>query len=287
MSQNPFSFYDFLGYLIPGGMFLFLLFLFGVSLDLQILKDIAKMVGNNIEAISLLNYASLVIISYLTGHFISMISAFFIEKYMNDSLQYPSIYLFWEINDRYKTNSRGKLFDRESWRSSKIIKARIKYLVIKLTLLPFIILDFCTNRVGYSRELPKPLAKVIWQRIKKGYIMKFEIEESSLDKKLEGDLFRLAYHYVYEHSSHHQSKIQNYVALYGFCRNISFVLLVFFWISFSIFIHSMFNKVTGGYFLICMALFLTTSYIFYCGFVKFYRRYTLEVLMAFSVIKLD
>lgn len=33
MTQNPFSFYDFLGYLIPGGLFLFILFLFSIEIN--------------------------------------------------------------------------------------------------------------------------------------------------------------------------------------------------------------------------------------------------------------
>ncbi|EEH0057780.1 hypothetical protein G3J68_005043, partial [Salmonella enterica] len=39
------------------------------------------------------------------------------------------------------------------------------------------------------------------------------------------------------------------------------------------------------YSLLSMTLSFLFTYVFYVGFVKFYRRYTLEVLMAFAVLQ--
>ncbi|EDV9246969.1 hypothetical protein QF27_004430, partial [Salmonella enterica subsp. enterica] len=39
------------------------------------------------------------------------------------------------------------------------------------------------------------------------------------------------------------------------------------------------------YSLFSMTLSFLFTYVFYVGFVKFYRRYTLEVLMAFAVLQ--
>ena len=104
---------------------------------------------------------------------------------------------------------------------------------------------------------------------------------------LQDDLFRLAYHYSYEHSSNHQPKIQNYVALYGFCRNVCLVFLLFSWVAFiTLLINILTNEGCWFNFLSTLTMLLMT-YVFYCGFVKFYRRYTLEVFMAFSVLKTD
>ena len=272
MNQNPFSFYDFLGYLIPGGVFLFLLYFCGVGIGFDLILQIAKFIKNNASALSILNYATLTIASYIAGHFISLASAFFIEKFMNDKLGYPSIYLFEKIGGISNSVSR------------RDCKNKIKYFIIKIALLPVCFGDCITRMLCYSRSLPSELANVVWPTVKERYKEHFgyEMDETSNEAGLKGDLFRLAYHYVYENSTHHQSKIQNYVALYGFCRNICFVFVIFFWLSFYFFITANQNYHYPIFFTLLSFLLL---YVFYVGFVKFYRRYTLEVLMAFSVMQ--
>ena len=99
MNQNPFSFYDFLGYLIPGGFFILLMYFCGLTFDLDIVIDLSELLRGQSQIFGILNYASIVIISYIAGHFISITSAFFIEKYMNKELGYPSKYLFKKLID--------------------------------------------------------------------------------------------------------------------------------------------------------------------------------------------
>ncbi|MDF6195584.1 hypothetical protein NLO19_24490, partial [Escherichia coli] len=96
---------------------------------------------------------------------------------------------------------------------------------------------------------------------------------------------RLAYHYVYEFSKQHQTKIQNYVALYGFCRNICLIFIISFWLSVPTFIYRLCTHSDYLYSLLSIMLSFFFVYVFYVGFVKFYRRYTLEVLMAFAVLQ--
>lgn len=102
MNQNPFSFYDFLGYLIPGGFFILLMYFCGLTFDLDIVIDLTELLRGQSQIFGILNYGSIVIISYIAGHFISITSAFFIEKYMNEELQYPSEYLFNKLSDDKK-----------------------------------------------------------------------------------------------------------------------------------------------------------------------------------------
>ncbi|EFB7591541.1 hypothetical protein E4J78_20195, partial [Escherichia coli] len=80
-------------------------------------------------------------------------------------------------------------------------------------------------------------------------------------------------------------KIQNYVALYGFCRNICLVFVITFWISFLTLIYRAIEGGAVSYISISTLLSFFFVYVFYVGFVKFYRRYTLEVLMAFAVLQ--
>ncbi|HAE5264411.1 TPA_asm: hypothetical protein G4H60_004631, partial [Salmonella enterica subsp. enterica serovar Derby] len=51
------------------------------------------------------------------------------------------------------------------------------------------------------------------------------------------------------------------------------------------FIYRFFTESNFIYSLFSMTLSFLFTYVFYVGFVKFYRRYTLEVLMAFAVLQ--
>ena len=65
MNQNPFSFYDFLGYLIPGGFFILLMYFCGLTFDLDIVIDLSELLRGQSQIFGILNYASIVIISYI------------------------------------------------------------------------------------------------------------------------------------------------------------------------------------------------------------------------------
>ncbi len=282
VNQNPFSFYDFLGYLIPGGFFILLMYFCGLTFDLDIVVDLTELLKGQSQIFGVLNYASIVIISYIAGHFISITSAFFIEKYMNEKLGYPSQYLFNKLSDDLEIVCTPSCCEQD-----EDIKRKIKYRIIKAVLLPITPWDYATQKLCYSQSLPFQLANTTWQIIKDGYEKKFRLDNELLKvgTGLHDDLFRLAYHYVYEFSNQHQSKIQNYVALYGFCRNICLVFIITFWISFLTFIFRLVEGNSISYSLISVLLSFFFVYVFYVGFVKFYRRYTLEVLMAFAVLQ--
>lgn len=282
MNQNPFSLYDFLGYLIPGGFFILLMYFCGLTLDLDIVIDLTELLRGQSQIFGILNYGSIVIISYIAGHFISITSAFFIEKYMNKELQYPSEYLFDKLSDDKKN-----VLTPSSDKQNEDTKRKIKYCIIKVMLLPIIPWDYATQKLCYSQSLPFQLANTTWLMIKEGYEKKFRIDDKLLNIRtgLHDDLFRLAYHYVYEFSNQHQTKIQNYVALYGFCRNICLVFVITFWISFLTLIYRAIKGGAVSYISISTLLSFFLIYVFYVGFVKFYRRYTLEVLMAFAVLQ--
>ncbi len=282
MNQNPFSFYDFLGYLIPGGFFILLMYFCGLTFDLDIVIDLTELLRGQSQIFGILNYGSIVIISYIAGHFISITSAFFIEKYMNEELQYPSEYLFNKLSDDKKN-----VLTPSSDKQNEDTKRKIKYCIIKVMLFPIIPWDYATQKLCYSQSLPFQLANTTWLMIKEGYEKKFRIDDKLLNIRtgLHDDLFRLAYHYVYEFSNQHQTKIQNYVALYGFCRNICLVFVITFWISFLTLIYRAIEGGAVSYISISTLLSFFFVYVFYVGFVKFYRQYTLEVLMAFAVLQ--
>ncbi|EFL4510108.1 hypothetical protein ABH50_002474 [Escherichia fergusonii] len=282
MNQNPFSFYDFLGYLIPGGFFILVMYFCGLTFDLDIVIDLTELLRGQSQIFGILNYASIVIITYIAGHFISITSAFFIEKYMNKKLGYPSQYLFNKLIDTSERLCCPSCDEQSADKKTKIMNR-----IIKCVLSPITLWDFVTQKICYSQSLPFHLANTIWLMIKEGYDKKFIINRQLLQDKigLHDDLFRLAYHYVYEFSKQHQTKIQNYVALYGFCRNICLIFIISFWVSVPTFIYRLYTDSDYLYSLLSIMLSFFFVYVFYVGFVKFYRRYTLEVLMAFAVLQ--
>ena len=90
--QNPFSLYDFLGYLVPGTVFLF---------GSVLLHSVATSNGWPsmawLHSFEMFSHASLyvpfVFLSYLLGHVISFISAATIERFSIWTIGYPSRFL--------------------------------------------------------------------------------------------------------------------------------------------------------------------------------------------------
>lgn len=75
--------------------------------------------------------------------------------------------------------------------------------------------------------------------------------------------------------------MQNYVALYGFTRTMCFTGVILFWCH----LRKMFpvHEFHWSSILPLVIMFCITA-IFYLDFNKFYRRYTLEALMAFTAL---
>jgi hypothetical protein len=135
----------------------------------------------------------------------------------------------------------------------------------------------------YARPLDPILAKLI-----QGKLTKLAKEHSGLTLKdiqdKDSDLFRFAYHYAVAHSQNHLLKMQNYVALYGFARTITMVMVLWFWI---VPIVSFINRFPLLNSIVTTAILFILSFISFLNFMKFYRRFSLEVLMAISVMDLE
>lgn len=92
------------------------------------------------------------------------------------------------------------------------------------------------------------------------------------------DYFRFAYHFAVENCPSHFAKMQNYVALYGLMRTLTFVAILFWWVAF---VHLFW---AGPISLVIASNLLLSalSIVLYLSFIKFYRRFNLEVYMAIS-----
>ena len=88
-------------------------------------------------------------------------------------------------------------------------------------------------------------------------------------------------HYVYINIPNAQRKSDNYIALYGFLRSISFIMCLIFLVLAVYGIRTIEFEACVNYSYLWLLLFVfSIAYLTYLGFVKFYRRYTLENLMS-------
>lgn len=263
IKQNPFSVYDFLGYFIPGATFCYLL---------AFAQTHANLTNTSIpELKEIENLLPFILISYLTGHILNYISSFTIEKHSVWSYGYPSKYIVGERHNR-KIDSKTE----KSYRAINLI-------LIAPVSIPDVIFGKILNlRKFISRAEDKTLRAIIKYKV-------YELlrEQGAPDFKSYApphltNYFSFTYHYCVENYPNHVPKMQNYVALYGFLRANCLISVICFWI---IAFHL---KLTCNFYndntKVLAALLATSiiSFILYLGFMKFYRRFCLEVLMALA-----
>lgn len=271
MNQNPFSFYDFLGYMIPGAVLLYIItFVFGVD---EIVVKLSLEDESNSTASTLLSFIPAVIFSYLLGHVLAIGSSALIEAFTNYSNGYPSQFLF---------GVKPKPYLSSDTIGGKVGRIFLWILILPISVFKLVLKDTLKIKMfNQAKALPKPLREAVFNKCTSilSEIIKIDTSKMKLERGIDGDYLRLLYHFVFENSERHSGKLQNYVALYGLTRNVSFVFIVLFWGA----VYSYFFALQLNIGLNHIFSFAVLAYIFYIGFVKFYRRYSLEAVMASSV----
>lgn len=280
IKQNPFSVYDFLGYFIPGFITIIIFQNIDYFTNYDSFKEILKsFYGQDykIESITIL-----IIISYIIGHVISFISSITIERYAIWRYNFPSKYLL-----EFKHNGY--------WKSSKNWTDSGWRFVLVFMLFPVVFFDFILGKLlrfskFYQQSLDKPLQDLIVFKANK-LLKKLgfsEIEGYKKDGSLNySDFHRILAHYAYEYSQNHQSKLTNYVALYGFLRTLCLIFnSVTMFCVFKILIEeNTFQCFKENISFILLLSFI--SYVFFMAFMKFYRRYSLECMMVVTILELE
>lgn len=276
MKQNPFSLYDFLGYFVPGALVLYLYFIieqFKKSNKFVLLDALENANNPNIESI-----LPFIIISYIIGHFLSYISSITIEQYANWKYDYPSKYLL-------------GLSEKHFWKGLHSFHCYFWRIVLIIFLAPMVILDFILGRKFgfkkfYHKKLDRKLIELIILKMNKliRNLTTDDQNEFDMEHEKNQDFHRIIYHYVYENSKYHQSKLNNYVALYGFLRTLTLVMIILFWY---IILHTSFFSNFNWISVILITILAAVIYVFFMGFMKFYRRFTLEGLMVLAISKIE
>jgi hypothetical protein len=274
MKQNPFSLFDFMGYFTPGATFFYMLYIITYCQGdpVENITDLQTIL-TSFPAVGIEGVLIFLISSYTIGHIISYLSSLTIETYSIWKYGYPSKSLLDIKGNGYWTGI--------SKAHSYIWRIVLPIAILPITLLDIIFGNFLGFKIFYTKKLDSFLITVITFKIQKllehiGLPKSIDFKDNT---KRNGDFFRIIMHYTYENSKTHQSKFTNYVALYGLLRAFS---LIFNCLS----IYLLFSIACNEYSFIKYVVLLSTSmiaYIFFMGYMKFYRRYTLEGLMVMTI----
>ena len=214
-----------------------------------------------------------VVLAYIAGHIVAYLSSVTIEYFANASMGYPSYYLL------HKGEYRGVLSaffqGKNEWTTWKIMYRIWVFSV----LLPIIIFT-----------MPKTLRRFISRSLDEYVINSIQAKLMELSKTLslnipdvnfKADYHRIVMHYVYLNIPQSQRKTDNYVAIYGFLRAMALIACLFFdyLLVTQVLTINLFMPINWDAVKMLLIIFFLTNILF-MGFVKFYRRFTLENYMA-------
>lgn len=297
MKQGPFSIYDFLGYFTPGATALYLTNLVikaKAKHPLPFMSFFEVTPSINIEGIAIF-----VISSYIIGHFISFLSAMTIETYANWIYGYPAKFILGHKSESSSENDKSDI----------LLK-----IIISIILLPFIIIDLpmyiimnksefkkLSNftyfiRHGSKQTDPDKTRQLYYKRLDKTLINVINIKVTNLFNHLgisdqfeskkfgfNSDFNRIVRHYIYEHSKESKNNLFYYLSLFGFLRSVSFIFISFLWYLLWCFISNSYFERSNVAILMLISYIITFT--FFMAFMKFYRKYALEGLMALVINK--
>lgn len=284
MRKNPFSLYDFLGYVFPGALTILIVYFFSENTEIE------GSMGLYHSAVSFLSKFNtngswleetiiLTLGSYIVGHLVAYLSSLTIEQYAIWVYDYPSKFLLddvpnWHFLRAYNEPGRSK-WVKLSWRCT------IAIVLLPITICTVVIGKWLKVKYFFIKKLDSHLISAInSNKMRLAQYLGVDLDENS-------DYHRIIYHYEYEHLNHHAIKLDNYVALYGFLRSITFIcncvfMWLFCWYACPSFRY--FNDHTPNCKLVLLLCIIAlVTYLFFMGFMKFYRRYTLESFMCLVV----
>ncbi|MDP3680061.1 MAG: hypothetical protein Q8R22_04440 [Flavobacterium sp.] len=284
MEKNPFSLFDFLGYFIPGAFGLFLVYFLqnDNGLEFYFKFENVKTLNTNI---SILYITFFVILSYTLGHILSLLSTLTIENFTVWMFGYPSKNLL-DIHRMDKYFERKLKNNNTTDWPLTILSGFLRFLLF-LFLAPISTSSFLVgnilnlNNSIYKKSLGEPYVNLLKTKIVD--IFKSHDNNLLIDFN-KHDYNKLLIHHSYNINTPHQSKLMNYVSLYGFSRVISLVfnlLSIFMFLKIFFFDEKLNINLNYEFSADSIVFFISSflTYITYLGYLKFYRRYTQENLM--------
>lgn len=295
MNKNPFSIYDFMGYLFPG-LLLIIIIVYVRNDSFEIsnvfhFRTLLDSVDIKKDTFDLDKSILIVLLGYVAGHFVSYSSSITIESFANNIFGYPSEYLLhgnkllWK--DMWKRYYLCQA--RSSCKIARWVKIGCKFILktaILLLLLPISLMTFFVGwMVDVNSYITRPIDEYLKTSIlKKQYELAKRLGINYADVNEQCDYHRLVMHYVYINVPECQRKVDNYISLYGFLRSITFVFCIcfdcFFICAMKTLDFDMAVNLNVVFEIIILFFMCVLSFL---GFMKFYRRCTLENYMTLVV----
>lgn len=292
MEKNPFSLFDFFGYVFPGAfaLFVFLYFAEAMTLNddslvsLECLTLVCSQTFTYVEDGNALVITSIfMLLSYIVGHIIAYLSSLTIERFVIWWYGYPSEFLLKRVGKWHVLHEgRCILKEKKHYYGVALIRTYLLRFFVGILLLPISIPTLFIKLLGCENFFTKTLDDYLIDSImfkRKKMAEHLNLPDSTSYENV--DYHRVIYHYVYENSENHRQKLDNYVALYDFLRSMTlifdgiFVFLVIYGIVKAVSMESF-----GCLDWTCLLVLLCVTYLFYMSFFKFYRRFTLEAFMG-------
>ncbi|MBC8792732.1 MAG: hypothetical protein C6Y20_14105 [Tagaea sp. CACIAM 22H2] len=278
VEKLPVTAYDIVSYFAPGAL---LILYCGYGFHAKPLSQLAT-----IEELNTMVFLTLVFLfvvaSYVIGHAIALLAAFTLERLSLGFTDYPSKYLADdEAAFQYAPGKWGKSVCDYVCRNLKKKRFDVFFWLIGLLCLPFSILLLAITVFRLWGYLIKSEEKTTIELLDERFYARFK-----KDRKAEGlsrRWFVLIEYYVFYRSERGAQRMYNYLNLYGFCRNaaMSFyagtILLIISWMWVGPSVHK-------GLFIV---LSLVCALMLFLGFIKFFRRYSHEAIIAFVVMEDD
>jgi len=264
LKQSPFSIYDFLGYLFPGAIAIF---------SFEYIFDYLGMDTGLTELTALTKASALlpfVLTSYIVGHLLSLLSSFTVERFYIWMFDYPSKSLL---------NYDGAGAFEKNFSSLNCVKFVCAIILAPVSLAVSVLCFFSAGRPGLAQSMDSLLTGILRVKIVRLLIDRGQIENpNTYAGPMSSDFFRFVYHHALESAPSHAGKMQNYVALFGFHRAMSFLFCIIFWVGLVSLLSSPSPSSARA-----VLIPSTLAILFFFGFAKFYRRFSLEALMAMAV----
>lgn len=226
MNKNPFSIYDFMGYLFPGMMcYIIIAYCFRMGLnmvEITNLDNLRNLVKESQMEFSLEKSVIIIVIAYILGHIMSYLSSVTIELFVRKVFGYPSEYLLERREGKNWWKMLRAFFASEA-HSSNTKWARIKTM-LRIVMKAFIALmlfpiTFSTFTFAYFFDINgwivRPLDDYLKSTLKvKEFKLADRLGINHPDVNQECDYHRIVMHYVYLKIPESQRKTDNYIALY-------------------------------------------------------------------------
>lgn len=287
MKKNPFSVLDFMGYVFPGAfgvLVIYILLSHPEINSLETLLGACVQVYNEIKPhFSLEETLFFTLVSYILGHFIAYLSSLTVEMFSVWLYGYPSDYLLGISNTKYfvwscSSTKKKVLVITNIWRSV------VACILMPISICAILFGEFLEVKALYIKKLDSGLRDAI-----KNHSLDLLEYLDFKEDDTTTDFHRVIHHYEYEKQTNHAVAMDNYVALYDFLRSITFIFNSVFLFWFISGLESVLQFWDGGVIdwnrIVLLVTVMIITYIFFMGFMKFYRRYTLENFMCLIIDK--